>query len=52
MDPTRLWRIPADVFLTAVSTAGISGALSDTMRLRVPEGAALSESAPLPDPTA
>jgi MFS family permease len=30
----ELWRIPAPVFLSAVSTAGVSGALTDTMRFR------------------
>jgi len=33
-DPADLWKVPAEVFLSAVAEAGVSGALSDTMRVR------------------
>jgi CRP-like cAMP-binding protein len=32
--PCRLWQIPADAFLTAVSQAGLSGALTESVQLR------------------
>jgi predicted MFS family arabinose efflux permease len=32
--PMVLWRIPADVFAAAVSEAGVSGALTDTVQIR------------------
>jgi len=32
--PCELWRIPADAFLSALSEAGVSGALSDTVHFR------------------
>lgn len=32
---TQLWRVPAAVFLGAVSDAGVSGALTDTVHLRL-----------------
>jgi len=34
IEPAELWKVPADVFLAAVAEAGVSGALSDTMRVR------------------
>lgn len=33
-DPADLWKVPAEVFLSAVAEAGVSGALSDTMHVR------------------
>jgi hypothetical protein len=33
-EPAELWKVPAEVFLAAVSEAGVSGALTDTMRVR------------------
>ena len=33
-DPADLWKVRAEVFLSAVADAGVSGALSDTMRVR------------------
>ena len=33
--PCRLWRIPADAFLGAVGQAGVSGALTDGVRVRL-----------------
>jgi MFS family permease len=33
-EPSLLWQIPADAFLTAVSQAGLSGALTESVRLR------------------
>ena len=33
--PATLWRIPADAFLDAASQAGISGALTDSVRIRL-----------------
>ena len=33
-EPCALWRIPADVFLAAIAEAGVSGALTDTIRIR------------------
>jgi Cyclic nucleotide-binding domain/Major Facilitator Superfamily len=35
LDACTVWRIPAEVFLAAARKAGISGALADTVRLRV-----------------
>ena len=32
--PCTLWRIPADVFLSGIAEAGVSGALSDTVAVR------------------
>jgi len=39
--PCRLWRVPADAFLGAVSQAGVSGALSEGVRVRLDASALL-----------
>ena len=33
--PCRLWRVPADTFLAAVTQAGVSGALTEGVRVRL-----------------
>lgn len=43
--PCRVWRIPAEAFLAGIAEAGESGALSDTVRVRV---AATPPAAPAP----
>jgi MFS family permease len=32
--PCTVWRVPGEVFLSSIAEAGVSGALSDTVRLR------------------
>ena len=48
VQPCRVWRIPADAFLSAAAQAGLSSALSDSVRIRFSSvGSFDGESVPL-----